>query len=268
MTAPGTPDGGQAAPDQVVTGDAVALELNPAGLASRIAAILLDVIVQAVMLTAVVVVVGVAAPVLDTAVIYALFAALPTLIIIGYPTAFETMTRGRSLGKIALGLRVMGTDGSPERFRQALVRALVAPFEFWSPALFSAVLNPAGRRIGDFLAGTIVVQERGSAGRTEVIGMPPRLWEWAATAELSQVDPDTVAMARQYVLRFGELQPHARHEMGVRVATTVAQHVTPPPPPDTTPVEFLAAVVAERRRRDEERMARRQAGGGPGARPW
>ncbi len=40
------------------------------------------------------------------------------------PDRFETLSRGRSLGKLALGLRVVSDDGGPERFRQALMRAL------------------------------------------------------------------------------------------------------------------------------------------------
>ena len=46
------------------------------------------------------------------------------LAIVGYPVIFETATRGRTLGKMALGLRVVSDDGGPERFRQALFRAL------------------------------------------------------------------------------------------------------------------------------------------------
>ena len=38
--------------------------------------------------------------------------------ILGYPVIFESATRGRSLGKMALGLRVVSDDGGPERFRQ------------------------------------------------------------------------------------------------------------------------------------------------------
>ena len=52
--------------------------------------------------------------------------------IVGYPIAFETATRGRSLGKMALGLRVVSDDGGPERFRQALFRALAGVIEIWT----------------------------------------------------------------------------------------------------------------------------------------
>lgn len=53
------------------------------------------------------------------------------LALVGYPLAIETATRGRSIGKIVMGLRVVSDDGGPERFRQALFRALASVVEIW-----------------------------------------------------------------------------------------------------------------------------------------
>ncbi|GAA3759945.1 putative RDD family membrane protein YckC [Spinactinospora alkalitolerans] len=256
------PGGGHYGQSHLITGDAVVLDLRPAGFATRMLALLIDVAVQVALLFGATVLVAAVGAGLDAAATAAVQVALVALLIVGYPTTFEALTRGRSLGKLALGLRVVGTDGSPERFRQALARALSAFVEIWLlsgvPALITSLVNRDGRRIGDFLAGTLVVEERAGRRRDEVIAMPPRLAEWARSAELSGLTPDAAAMARQYVLRFGELTEQARYEMGVRVADTVARAVSPPPPPGTSPPEFLSAVLAERRRREEERMARRQ----------
>ena len=79
--------------------------------------------------------------------------------------------------------------------------------------------------------------------------MPPQLADWAAGVELSRLTPQTTNAARQYVLRYGELAEHTRHEMGTTLADTVASQISPPPPPGTSPPYFLAAVLAERRRR-------------------
>ena len=65
-----------------------------------------------------------------------------------------TATRGRSPGKFALGLRVVSDDGSPERFRQALVRGLATVVDFWLvpfigvPALICSLLSAKGKRLG------------------------------------------------------------------------------------------------------------------------
>ncbi|WP_116244920.1 RDD family protein [Nocardiopsis sp. FIRDI 009] len=240
----------------LVTGDAVVLDLRPAGFATRAAALALDVVLQLFLLAAVAVAVTWIGTGLDPAATAAFSTAAVVLIIVGYPTAFETISRGRSLGKLAMGLRVVGTDGSPVRFRQALARALAGFLEIWLTtgviALFTSMVNRDGRRVGDFVAGTMVVEERTGGSRQEFIPMPPYLAAWAASAELSRLSPETAASARQYVLRYGELAEHTRHEMGVRLADAVAAQISPPPPPGTAPPHFLAAVLAERRRRHEE----------------
>ncbi|GAA1103054.1 RDD family protein [Nocardiopsis composta] len=248
-------------PTELVTGDAVVLDLRPAGFATRTVALLIDVLLQFAALFGSLILVDSVQRGLDGAVAMAVQIGLMVLILVGYPTAIETLTRGRSVGKFALGLRVVGTDGSPVRFRQALGRALAGAVEIWVGsgviALITSLINRDGRRVGDFVAGTLVVSERAARRASEEIPMPPRLAGWAASAEMSGLSAETAAMARQYLLRFDELSDEARYEMGVRIAGLVAGAVSPPPPPDASPPEYLAAVLAERRRREAERLAAR-----------
>ncbi|WP_028648436.1 RDD family protein [Nocardiopsis sp. CNT312] len=259
MSHPGTQaPGGFYEASPLVTGDAVVLDLRPAGFASRAAAALIDIPLQVVMLLLLGILTAWIADGVDPAATAAIALAGTVLIIIGYPTAFESLSRGRSLGKMALGLRVVGTDGSPVRFRQALARALAASLEIWVTggvvALFTSMINRDGRRVGDFVGGTLVVSERAGGRRDEFVPMPRHLADWAAATELSGLSPETAAAARQYVLRFWELTERARHDMGVRLASEVAAQTSPPPPPGTAPPEYLAAVLAERRRRHEAQM--------------
>ena len=118
------------------------------------------------------------------------------LVIVGYPVAFETFTRGRSLGKLALGLRVVRDDGGAARFRQALVRGLFEVVEIWMlagvPAIVCSLLNSRGKRIGDLAAGTVVVRERtpkprsspsATSIRRRLAGLPrPTCPGWATTS--------------------------------------------------------------------------------------
>jgi len=189
------------------------------------------------------------------------------VIIIGYPAAFETLTRGRTLGKMALGLRVVSDDGGPERFRQALVRALAAVVEIWlftgAPALICSLLSPQGKRLGDVFAGTFVIQERlprRPGVPTGLAVVPPPLAGWAPTLELSRLQDQTAEQAGSYLRRYYEFTPAARDELGQRIAAAVAAQVTPPPPPGTPPAAFLSAVLAVRRQREVERLAAQQAG--------
>ncbi|MBB2909720.1 putative RDD family membrane protein YckC [Streptosporangium becharense] len=249
----------------VVTGEAVVVEVRVAQLPSRAAALLIDIAVQFTTLLGAYFLVGALAFVSDPALTRLVYIALTVLVLVGYPVAFETLSRGRSLGKLALGLRVVSDDGGPERFRQALFRALAGSLEIWAlsgaPALISSLVSERSKRVGDIFAGTLVISERAPRGYGPPLDMPPQLAAWAATLELSRLPEQVAATARQYLTRWHDLSPAVRHQMGVRIATEMSAFVSPPPPPDVPPFAYLTAVLAERRRRDRERLARRTGSG-------
>ena len=242
----------------LVVGEAVVLELRLAKLASRALALALDLGVQLLLIVVgSFVVIGVVIQV-DDALGAALVLAFYVAIVLGYPVAFETLSRGRSLGKLALGLRVVREDGGPIRFRHALVRGLLGIVEFWvtfgAVALITSLASAKGKRVGDFLAGTVVVRERMPLQASPVAAMPPQLAGWAAALDLSQVPDDLALAARQFLARFRDLAPEVRDSMGNRLATAMAAVTTPPPPPGVPAWAFLSAVLAERRRREMARM--------------
>jgi uncharacterized RDD family membrane protein YckC len=94
----------------------------------------------------------------------ALFFLLTFAVLWGYPTAMETLWRGRSLGKAALGLRVVTIEGAPVRFRHAAIRATLGVVDFLltagGAAVISVLLTPRSQRLGDLVAGTVVLRER------------------------------------------------------------------------------------------------------------
>ena len=243
---------------ELVVGEAVVLELRLAKLASRALALALDLGVQLLLLiVGSFVVIGVAVQV-DDALAGAIILVFYLAVILGYPVAFETLSRGRSLGKMALGLRVVREDGGPIRFRHALVRGLLGVVEFWitfgSVALITSLASAKGKRVGDFLAGTVVVRERMPVHGSPVAMMPPPLAGWATTLDLGRVPDDLALAARQFLGRFQDLAPDVRESMGSRLAAAMAAVTTPPPPPGVPAWAFLSAVLAERRRRELARM--------------
>jgi uncharacterized RDD family membrane protein YckC len=247
---------------QVVTGEAVVLQVRVAQAPSRALALAIDWTVQgAVLAVGLVLLIGGSA-VGDQSLRAVLSLLFTIAVIVGYPVAFETMSRGRSLGKLALGLRVVGDDGGPERFRQALFRGLAGVVELWMTfgaiALVSSLISVRGKRLGDVFAGTIVTGERG-ASRGHPPPMPRSLAPWAATLELSQLPTEVANAARQYLIRQDDLNPQLQAEMARRIAAQVAAHVSPPPPAELPAPMYLTAVLAERRRRDELRLATRAA---------
>lgn len=246
---------------ELVTGEAVALDLRVARLASRACAFLLDLIFQLVALYVVLLIVAQPATVVDDAWVVGLTLGGTVAVLVGYPCLLETVLRGRTLGKMIVGLRVVGDDGGPVRFRQALVRSLAGVIEFWSfygsPALITSFCNRRGKRLGDLFAGTIVIQERvpASALFGPVAVMPPQLAWWARTLEISMLSDELAMTARQYLSRFWELRPEVRDSLGERITAQVVAVISPPPPPGVRPEILLSAVLAERRHREERRLA-------------
>ncbi|WP_199521530.1 RDD family protein [Jiangella anatolica] len=244
----------------LVTGEAVPLELRLAKLPSRALAVVLDLLILGALWFLMLLLLSLIVPGVDGALAAALAIAGTVFVLVVVPTTVETLTRGKSVGKAAAGLRVVRDDGGPIRFRHALVRALAGVFAdfvltFGVGAVVCSLLNSRGKRIGDLLAGTVVVRERIPSTSAPMPVMDPRLAEWAAALELSLL-PDRLAMAaRSLLARAPQLAPEIRTRLAVELANEVSAVVSPPPPPGLPPWDYLAAVLAERRRRDALRYA-------------
>ena len=246
--------------DDLVTGEAVALELPAAGIALRTLSGFLDVSVAVLAL-----IVGLLlAPLLtqgaDEAIAAVATTVLMVLVFVVLPTTLETLTRGRSVGKFATGLRTVRDDAGPIGFRHALTRALVGLVEIWLllgvPALVSGLVSSKGKRLGDYAAGTYVVRERVHITLPPPPMMPPHLAAWAAGADIARL-PDGLAMAvRQFLMRAPLLSPPSRATLGLQLHDEVVAYLAPQPPAGTHPELVLAAVIADRRRRDWIRLQR------------
>jgi uncharacterized RDD family membrane protein YckC len=251
---------------EVVTGEAVVLDVPVARFPSRMVAALLDMVVQLSVLAVVLIATfGVTTPE-DSAVAAGISVTAYALVVIGYTTAFETLSRGLTLGKMAFGLRVVSDDGGPERFRQALVRSLTGMIEIWSIVgapigLVTSIVSAKGKRLGDMFAGTYVIQER-SPRRARLApvftAVPPPLLGWAQVAQTARLSDQTAEAAGSYLRRYYELTDAARADLGQRLASAVLAQVSPPPPPGTPPAAYLAAVLAIRREHEHARLAGQQ----------
>ncbi|SFO13487.1 Uncharacterized membrane protein YckC, RDD family [Streptomyces sp. cf124] len=255
---------------ELVTGEAVALELRPAKLPSRALAVLLDLVVAMVVYLAVVLVLVLSTAGLDEAAQTAISIASFLLVLVGGPIAVETLSHGRSLGKLACGLRVVRDDGGPIRFRHALVRGAVGVVEilmtFGVVACIASLVSARGRRLGDVFAGTLVVRERVPAGRAAFVPPPPPwLAGQFAALDLSAV-PDALWLAiRQYLTRMRQLDPHVGAAMAERLASDLAARIGTPAPYGVPPGAYLAAVVHERQAREARQAFQSAAGAGVAA---
>ncbi|MEU6895677.1 RDD family protein [Streptomyces sp. NPDC046557] len=245
----------------LVTGDAVVLGLRPARLPSRALAVLLDAFVYVVGYLIVSLGVVLATASLDEAARAAVQVATFLLVLVGVPIAVETLSHGRSLGKLACGLRVVREDGGPIRFRHALVRGAMGVVElqmtFGAVACIASLVSERGRRLGDVFAGTLVIRERVPGARMMPVPAPP---PWLA-GRFSGVDlsavPDGLWLAvRQYLTRMNQLDPTTGAAMAAKLADEVVARTGTPPPAGVPAAAYLMAVVHERQTRDAARAFR------------
>lgn len=246
-----------------MTGEGVALELPVASLGMRVLSGMIDVIFHVGLLIGVFALAGALTEEASEAV--STTSALVSFVgvLVGVPTASETLSRGKTLGKLITGLRVVRDDGGPISFRHALTRALVGWVEVYLltgiGAVITALVTARTKRLGDLAAGTYVIAERSRIQLPPPPQSPPELAGWAGHADIAALDPDLAVAVRQFLPRAHLLVPQARHELGRQLLGRVLPLVAPAPPPGHHPESILRAVMAERYRRDLERLGREQA---------
>ncbi|MEV0648976.1 RDD family protein [Phytomonospora sp. NPDC050363] len=263
-------------PGRFVSGEAVELDVRVARLGSRMLAFALDLLVLGFVAVVLLIVSTYLVASLaeggievDAALVGAIFVINLVILFVAIPATVETLSKGRSIGKLAAGLRVVRDDGGPIRFRHALVRALVGlTLEFpgillpgitWIAGLWTMLVNPAGKRIGDLAAGTVVIHERSPAVWGWVPLMPPPLAAWASLTDLSDLDDELALAVRHFLSRNAQIREPARTSLGLALAAELGAKVTPPPPPGTPGWAFMSAVLAERYRRNAGRLAASRA---------
>ncbi len=240
--------------DEILLGEGVVIDARPASFATRMVGAVIDItalVLVGWLLSVLIVVIGIR---LDPAAGQALLLLSVVSLLVGVPATVETLTRGRSLGKLAMGIRIVRDDGGPIRVRHALIRALTGVLEIYlttgAVALIASLVHPQSKRLGDMLAGTYAVRVRGGQRALPPIVMPPELATWARHADIRRL-PDGVALAaRQFLGRAARLHVASRTRLGNELAAEIEGYVAPGPPIGTHPERFIAAVLAERRDRE------------------
>jgi uncharacterized RDD family membrane protein YckC len=147
----------------VLTPEYVEFDFVLAGLYSRMLALLLDTLVSGVIKTAAIFALSLTAIWAGGFGIALVFIA-NFLIDVGYGITMETWWSGQTVGKRALGLRVLQENGVRIDFYRAVLRNLIRPFDslivLYMVGGVAALFSKSGQRFGDMLAGTIVVRER------------------------------------------------------------------------------------------------------------
>lgn len=148
----------------------------------------------------------------------------------GYGVMFESLGSGRTPGKRALRLRVIKEGGHPINFTDALLRNLLRAADFLPSgyALGAVVmgLDPRFRRLGDLVAGTmVVVEERSHVANTVQLRPAPTAQELAAmpaAARLSAVEREALDL---FVRRLDRLGPARADELAELVLPRFADRL-------------------------------------------
>lgn len=246
--------------EALITGDAVLLDLRTASFAVRMVSAAIDGALQLAILAGGLIGLAWAAARadLDEGLVAAAVLAMSVTAYVGYPVLCELLLRGRSVGRLVMGTRVVRDDGGPVHVRQSLIRAVMAMLEIWSTAgsvaLAFSVIDRRSRRLGDLLAGTMVIQERMRAIEPARLEVPAALQHWAHSADVGRLPVTLMQDIRSFLPRAAHTNPESRRVLSRDLVQRTLPHVAPAPPPGTDPEGFLAAVAAERSRRDEQRL--------------
>lgn len=243
---------------QIVTGDAVLLDLRPARVPMRILADLIDIFAMAMLswgwsyLTQQF---GGSQAATQAIGLIGYF-----IVCFGYLIGFETITRGRTPGAYAMGLQAVRMDGGTIRFRHALLRGLafwLIDYSVYTGFLLGTVVSifdRDSRRVGDLMAGTMEIRVRAPRATKPLPDMPVELREWASRLEMSRVTEEQIAAARYALQRKDRMRKDYRTSLIGSLAFQIAKRTSPNPPAGVSPEDYLTAVLAESRRRATEKI--------------
>ena len=183
----------------------------------------------------------------------------------GYFTLFEALNGGRTPGKQALGIRVVMDTGRSITPAAALVRNLVRfvdcyfPIPF-APALLSMFLHPSNKRPGDMAAGTIVVRDHPTDWS---LGAPVLAVTDAEPIETGppELSEEEFRLLDRFLSRINDLTP----EVQIRITTDLVRRFEPRIPRRNADLQgYLVTVFAEEQRRRRSRFAPRAKAGAAG----
>ncbi|MBK4346417.1 RDD family protein [Lacisediminihabitans sp. G11-30] len=237
-----------------MTGEAVALDVRPTGFVLRGAGAAIDFLVSGV--TLVLVLLAINSPpisrLLDKGTGPAATVTALVFCLVVLPTVIELASRGKSLGRLAVGARIVRDDGGAIGFRHAFVRALTGALELFFTlgglAAVVALLAPRSKRLGDLLAGTYSQNERVPRLVEHSALMPAELATWAATADVGRMPEGLARRVSQFLGQAPRLVPAARLRLGIELSAEVSRYVSTVP--GASPESFLTAVTVVRRDRE------------------
>jgi len=246
----------------IETPEQLSLEFPLAGVGSRFLALLVDSMIQFLVGAAAFLVFAVLGMTAEAFVRHAGIWALAILglamfvLYYGYYAFFEAVWKGQTPGKRYIGLRVIKEDGAPITGYDAVTRNLLRIVDqlpgVYGIGILSVLVSQRSQRLGDFVAGTVVVHEKPLPGLTTA-------WRAAAerpaTAEESgqrlgaeRLTAEEFRVLEAFLERRHSLNAEVRDRFAWEIARRLGKRLEVAEEARRPPETFLEALARERRR--------------------
>jgi uncharacterized RDD family membrane protein YckC len=243
------------------TPEQISLELPLAGIGSRFLALTLDSLIQVgvvIVLTIMGWIVSMSYTEISGAADTFFSETVGTIVLIvvpfclywGYFAFFEILWQGRTPGKRVAGLRVIHQTGRPMTAIECIGRNLIRvidmqPAPIYAVGLICMMCNKQNRRVGDFVAGTIVVHDR-------ALDSVSPTWGTTTSAtpvqlELRKLSSDELVLIETYLNRRYDLEATVRSMTAQRIVTMISEKLGISKPPDESDDDFLESVARQLR---------------------
>jgi uncharacterized RDD family membrane protein YckC len=236
------------------TPEQVPLELPLAGIGSRFLAVAVDTVLQAALyLTGFLAIMFVSRVVAGLPGLLALIAfAGPALFLLfafciywGYFAFFETVWSGRTPGKRVANIRVIKESGHPINVYEAIGRNVLRAIDFlpfmYGVGVVVMMLNRHSRRVGDFVAGTVVVYD------TPTDQLAPSWGSGTAgggpSVPMTNITAEELQLIEAYLQRRADLDAWVRHQMGEKIVRRVIEKTGVKPEANQSVDEFLERIA-------------------------
>ena len=241
---------------RIETPEQVALELPIAGIGSRFLAVAIDTLLQIALAIGTVLALGYGARMLPDAVprFFTLLGPAAAILVLfciywGYFAFFEILWQGRTPGKRIAGIRVIHQTGRPMTSIECIGRNLMRGVDIlpgmYGVGLITMLCNKQNRRLGDFVAGTLVVHDKALDSVTPTWGEQGSAE--ALAPELRKLTPDDLVLIETYLNRRYEVDQVVRVTTAQRIVAIVAQKAGMAKPADQKDDDFLEGIARQLR---------------------
>ena len=240
---------------QIDTPEQISLELPLAGIGSRFLGLAIDTLLQVgLYIAALLLLTFVGFSGVNRYLSWVPASFVPALMILfmfcvywGYFAFFEIIWKGQTPGKRLAKIRVIHQSGRPINVYEAIGRNLLRVIDglpgFYGIGIVSMMISNQHRRVGDYVAGTVVVHEK----PTEEVKL-----EWNTISEASpihsqllQLTSEELVLIETYLHRRADLGLEVRDKTAYQIATRITQRTGLQRHPDQPLDDFLEAVARQ-----------------------